>query len=280
MNKKKISILFALLFLGFLGVMNYPFIAQLLNDHDQSEVAMGYEQKVTDLTAPERAQLRAEAEAYNQNLAAAVSSNLLMPFEDRQTKDEWYQTLLNIDGSGIMAAVEIPKIDIRIPIYHGTTDTVLEQGAGHLEGSSLPVGGGSTHTVISAHRGIPDKRFFTDLDQMKVNDLFFIKVLGETLAYRVYEVQTVTPDKVDPLKIIRGKDLATLITCTPYGVNTHRIYVQGYRIPYEEAVDAMNELEDTRGFLEKYWWVILTIILLMWMLFLLHGFNRKSKENI
>lgn len=280
MSKKRISILFALFFLGFLGVMNYPFVAQLLNDYDQSDVALSHEQAEADLTEAERSRMRKEAENYNQTLAETSSSNLLMPFEDAQTKDEWYMSLLNIKGDGIMAAVEIPKIEIRIPIYHGTTEAVLKKGAGHLEGSSLPVGGRNTHTVISAHRGIPDKRFFTDLDQIRENDVFFIRILGDILAYKVYNVETVTPDQVEPLKIIKGRDLATLITCTPYGVNTHRIYVQGYRIPYEEAQDVMNELSDTRGFLEKYWWMILTIILLMWMLFLLYGFNRKQKENV
>lgn len=279
MKKKLLSILFALVFLTFLGIMMYPFAAQLINQIDQTDVTMSHEEAEDHLTEQERADLREEAKAYNKILAERDEISLHMPFEDTATEDETYMKLLNIKGDGIMAAIEIPKIDVKIPIYHGTEEAVLQQGAGHLEGSSLPVGGESTHTVLSAHRGLPNKRFFTDLDQMEEGDIFLIRILGEVIAYQVYDTQVVLPDQIDPLKIREGEDLATLITCTPYGINTHRIYVHGYRIPYEEAQEVMKNLDALKGFWARYWWLVVTVLLLIWMFFLLYWFNKKPKEK-
>lgn len=279
MKKKILSIVFALFFLTFLGIMMYPFASQLINQIDQTDVTLSHEEAEDNLTDEQRAALRAEAESYNAMLAERAELSLNMPFEDAAAEDEVYMGLLNIKGDGIMAAIEIPKIDVRIPIYHGTAEAVLQQGAGHLEGSSLPVGGAGTHTVLSAHRGLPNKRFFTDLDQVGEGDIFLIRILGEVMAYQVDQVQTVLPDEVEPLKIRDGEDLATLITCTPYGINTHRIYVHGYRIPYEEVQEVLNNLDAMKGFWARYWWLVVTIVLLIWMAFLLYWFNKKPKPK-
>lgn len=143
-----------------------------------------------------------------------------------------------------MGYVEIPDIDVNLPIYHGTSEEVLQDGAGHLEASSLPVGGEGTHAVISAHRGLPSAKLFSDLDELETGDVFFIHILNETHAYQVDQIQVVKPDELDSLRVVDGQDLVTLLTCTPYAVNTHRLLVRGVRIPYEEAQKVLEDAED------------------------------------
>ena len=155
--------------------------------------------------------------------------------------DEEYMAALNLAGDGIMGKVEIPKIGITLPIYHTTEEEVLEKAAGHLEGSSLPSGGENTHAVISAHRGLPSAALFTDLDQLEAGDHFLIRVLDETLCYEVDQIETVEPDDTSALAVEEGEDLVTLLTCTTYGVNSHRLLVRGHRVPYEETVVAEEE---------------------------------------
>ena len=155
-----------------------------------------------------------------------------------------YQEILNYTGDGIMGYVEIPDIDVNLPIYHGTSEEVLQDGAGHLEASSLPVGGEGTHAVISAHRGLPSAKLFSDLDELETGDVFFIHILNETHAYQVDQIQVVKPDELDSLRVVDGQDLVTLLTCTPYAVNTHRLLVRGVRIPYEEAKKVLEDAED------------------------------------
>ncbi|MFV0364074.1 MAG: class C sortase [Suipraeoptans sp.] len=278
MKKKILSVIFTILFLFFIGVMDYPFIAMLINQIDQTEVARDYESKVNELSDNEKTKHIQRAIEYNEKLVEDSEYVVTGPFGDESDPSEEYLSVLNIADDGVMASIEIPKIDVYLPIYHGTREEVLQKGVGHLEGTSFPVGGTSTHTVLSAHRGLPTKRFFTDLDQIKEDDIFLIKVLNQVVAYKVYDVEIVLPDELDPLQIQEGRDIATLITCTPYGVNTHRIYVHGYRVPYDEAMKSLSEGE-YKSFLEKYWWIILTIILILWMILLLYLFNRKEKNN-
>lgn len=179
-------------------------------------------------------QMLADARAYNQEMLGNI--DLIDPFSQKeQTVDERYESLLNVDGSGMMGYIRIPKIHLELPIYHGTSESVLQAGAGHFWGTSLPVGGKSTHTVLTGHRGLPTKTLFTNLDKMQKGDVFYIKVLGETFAYEVDQILTVLPENTQALSIVPGQDYATLVTCTPYAVNTHRLLVRGHRIPYEEA---------------------------------------------
>ncbi len=217
----------------------YPVIANYINDKYASEVRTEYEAEVSALDDTALREMRADAEAYNATLAPVQFSK-----EGLTAAETDYQTLLNPSGSGIMGYLEVPKLGINLPIYHGTGETILEEGVGHLIGSSLPVGGESCHAVLTGHSGMAEKRLFSDLDQLAVGDAFYIKVLNETLAYEVTEINTVLPHETELLELVQGEDLCTLVTCTPFGVNTHRLLVRGSRVPYqsaEEIADNANE---------------------------------------
>jgi len=179
-----------------------------------------------------------EARAYNRILASSTRLKNAPAFAngDPITKDS-YDRILNINGDGMIGYIIIPKINIKDRIYHGTDESVLQVGIGHLRNTSLPVGGDTTHAVLSGHRGLPSADLFTDLDQLTIGDVFYIKVLDKTLCYSVDQVLTVLPDQTDELQIQKGKDYVTLITCTPYGVNSHRLLVRGVRVPFDEKTD-------------------------------------------
>jgi len=214
---------------GFLLVL-YPVFGNLWNAYRQQRLSNTYEAEVENLTQDEYADEWAAAEAYN-----AANSPIWVPdaFSDEEVEaDEEYESLLNVAGDGIMGYLEIPKIDIKIAIYHGTSDEVLTKGAGHLHGSSLPVGGEGTHAVIAAHRGLPSAPLFTDLDLLEIGDQFYLYVLDEVLAYEVDQILIVEPDETESLVQMPGEDYVTLVTCTPYGVNTQRLLVRGHRVEY------------------------------------------------
>lgn len=287
MKKKKffVSLISTLLFLIFLSIMDYPFLARMFNERNQGAVVVDYEETLGKRSDPEKERMLEEARKYNSSLASGLGNALeetLKKNPEEQQADQIYQGLLSDQADGVIGRIEIPKLAVNLLIYHGTEEEVLQKGAGHLQGSSLPVGGESTHSCISAHRGLVDKKMFTDLDQMEVGDLFLIHVLGETLAYRVREIQTVLPDDVEDLAIQRGKDLVTLITCTPYGINTHRIYVHGERIPYTEEVEAeVNaEQEESKSWWESWWenwwWAVFSLLLLILLIALLWRYNRRA----
>lgn len=278
LGKKGYSVLFAVLFLLLLGIMDYPFVSRLVNERNVDGVVYGYRENISD-QEKNLEKWKAEADRYNQSLAAGEGGAIKDAFTNtKEEADETYDHLLNIDGTGVMGIVRIPKIGVELPIYHGTSEEALQKGAGHLKGSSLPVGGENTHVCLSAHRGLPNKRMFTRLDEMEEGDLFFLESLGETLAYKVTDIRTVKPDEVQYLEIQKGKDLVTLITCTPYGLNTHRLYVTGERTPYTEATEAQAQAQG-QGWLREWWWVLLNILLLCIMLMLLYRFNRKQNAK-
>lgn len=181
------------------------------------------------------------ANAYNHTIIPGASEAYSQ--DGLQAASEDYDSQLNIAGNGIMGYVEIPKISVNLPIYHGTENDSLERGIGHLLGSSLPVGGESTHTILSGHSGMASQKMFTDLGQLTTGDVFYLHVLNETLAYQVTEINTVLPHDTSLLGIVPGEDLCTLVTCTPYGINSHRLLVQGSRIPYEEAEQMVQEIQ-------------------------------------
>ncbi len=193
----------------------------------------------SDTESDQTAEMWKAAEEYNKQIKQESVPDAFS-VRDGQT-DATYESLLNLNGDGMMGYVEVPVIGQSIPIYHYTTEDSLEKGAGHLFGSSLPVGGESTHCIISAHRGLPSAKLFTDLNLVETGDVFYLHVLGQTLAYEADLIQTVLPEETSSLAITEGEDYVTLITCTPYAVNTHRILVRGHRIPYEEA----KEIEKT-----------------------------------
>ena len=233
MKKKVITICAAVLFLMALGLTLYPLVSNYVNQKYASEIQTAYQKLIqqTDDSVLQEAKQRAIA----YNLAITPGTADAYSEEALVSAAEDYDSQLDIAGNGIMGYVEIPKIQVNLPIYHGTDAEVLDRGVGHLLGSSLPVGGENTHTILSGHSGMASQKMFTDLEQLTQGDVFYLNVLNETLAYQVTEINTVLPYETDLLGIVPGEDLCTLVTCTPYGVNTHRLLVRGSRIPYEEA---------------------------------------------
>lgn len=225
-KKLKIStIIVTLVFFTGLSLLLYPTVSDLWNSHHQTQAIAAYTENVSELDDAAYDEVLAEAHAYNEKL-------FLNPdrFHMSDADKEEYENTLNVSGTGVMGSIEIPSIDVNLPIYHGTDSTVLQVAVGHIEGTSLPVGGSSTHCVISAHRGLPSAKLFTNLDQVKEGDVFYLKVLDEVLTYEVDQIRIVLPEEADDIDIIEGEDLCTLVTCTPYGINTHRLLVRGHRI--------------------------------------------------
>jgi len=250
MKKKSSKIVIILIFLAGLSLLLYPLVANQWNNHRQKQLISNYESVISDKEAAGNIDYAAEmkkAEAYNDALLPSILPDSFAVADASTETDSSYEDSLNIAGDGMMGIVEIPKIAIKLPIYHGTGDEVLQKAAGHLEGSSLPIGGESTHAVISAHRGLPSASLFTDLDQLEIGDHFLIHVLDETLCYEVDQILVVDPEDTSALAVEDGEDLVTLLTCTPYGVNTQRLMVRGHRVPYEEQAVA-DEQTPLSGF--------------------------------
>lgn len=224
----------AVLFLLALGLTLYPIISNNYNARHQSQIQTAYEEVIQQANTEELKQIHQRAVAYNQALVPGTAGEGFTQGAI-QSASENYVNQLDLSGSGIMGYVEIPRISVNLPIYHGSDAETLERGTGHLLGSSLPVGGESTHAVITGHSGMASQKMFTDLEQLEAGDVFYLRVLDEVLAYQVEAVNKVLPHDTSLLGIIPGEDLCTLVTCYPTGVNTHRLLVRGTRIPYEEV---------------------------------------------
>ena len=280
MKKKSSKIVIILIFLAGLSLLLYPFVANQWNNHRQKQLIGNYESVISDKEAAGNIDYAAEmkkAEAYNDALLPSILPDSFAVADASTETDSSYEDSLNIAGDGMMGIVEIPKIAIKLPIYHGTGDEVLQKAAGHLEGSSLPIGGESTHAVISAHRGLPSASLFTDLDQLEIGDHFLIHVLDETLCYEVDQILVVDPEDTSALAVEDGEDLVTLLTCTPYGVNTQRLMVRGHRVPYEEQAVA-DEQTPLSGFslhTNYLLWVVVGIVITG--VFILILFLREKK---
>lgn len=235
--KKKLRYIFAfLIIVGGVAGLLYPTVSNYLNEKNNSRVVKSYDATVAQLDESQRQQRLEDAKAYN--LALLAQNGYETPRKDEAghyISSAGYKDILNPSGDGVMGYLFLPKLNETVPIYHGTSEAALQTGVGHIEHTSLPVGGESTHAALSGHRGLPSKQLFTDLDQLAVGDVFYIKVLGETLAYQVDQIITVLPHQMQALAISPGEDYVTLVTCTPYMVNTHRLLVRGTRIPYQEA---------------------------------------------
>ena len=238
MKKKQSMIFVIIIFLAGLSLLLYPLVANEWNNYRQKRLISNYEEAVTQ--AGESIDYEAEwkkAHDYNEALLPSILPDSFAVAAASEEEDEVYMSCLNLAGNGLMGYVEIPKIDIKLPVFHGTDEKVLEQAAGHLEGSSLPVGGANTHAVISAHRGLPSASLFTDLDRLEEGDHFLLYILDDILCYEVDRVSVVEPEETEGLSVVDGEDLVTLLTCTPYGVNSHRLLVRGHRVDYvPEAV--------------------------------------------
>ena len=285
-NKKrkmtiKDIILFLVLVVAF-AVLLYPTVSSYVNEKNGSKVVSNYDAESVRLSNAEKEKMLEDARAYNKEMLSNI--DLIDPFSQGETNiDERYENLLNMDGSGMMGYIRIPKIKVEIPIYHGTSESVLQAGVGHFWGTSLPVGGESTHTVLTGHRGLPTKTLFTNMDKLVEGDVFYIKVLDETLAYKVDQILTVLPEETEALSIVPGKDYATLVTCTPYAINTHRLLVRGHRILYEEAVKIEKNTSTgiELSFTTKVLIVTLGIIfigLIIAMLYSLYDKRRRKKK--
>lgn len=234
-----------LAFLLALGITIYPPISTAYNQKYQSQIHTQYQQQIEAADDTEiRAMLEAAA-TYNEALVPGVQNGQGFTNDALQVASADYVNQLNPVDSGIMGYVEVPSLNVTLPIYHGTEDATLEIGAGHLLGSSLPVGGESTHSIITGHSGMASQKMFSDLDQLEAGDVFYLDVLGETLAYQVDQIKTVLPYETSDLEIIPGEDYCTLVTCTPFGVNSHRLLVRGTRIPYAETVTYEEEVQQT-----------------------------------
>lgn len=245
MKRKIVNILFGLLFLIGFGILAYPTIANQWNTYRQSRLISDYDQAVSQMDEEDFDKAWEEARAYNATFERnSIMSDVFGIDEADDIKGTEYWKVLNVGGDGIMGYITIPKINIKLAIYHGTDTDVLQTGVGHLNGTKLPVGGEGNHTVLSAHRGLPSAKLFTDIDQLKEKDRFYLHILNEDMAYEVDQIlPMVDKDDYDALqealKVEEGQDYVTLFTCTPYGVNSHRLLVRGHRVPYD------GELETT-----------------------------------
>ena len=273
-NKFTVMLLVAVLLAG-LSLLLYPLVSNYWNSIHQSQAIAAYMDDVSELDDSAYVALWEEAQDYNTSLLD--DENRFFPDEEEQQQ---YEHLLSISNDGIMGYIEIPSIDVTLPIYHGTSEEVLQVAIGHIEGSSLPIGGPSTHCVISGHRGLPSSRLFTDIDQLSEGDLFTLLVLDETLTYEVDQIRIVEPDDTSLLEIEEGEDLCTLVTCTPYGVNSHRLLVRGHRVENQEAAGILRITADALMIDSRFVAPVLAVpILLVVVLFMvLRPLKRKKRR--
>lgn len=273
MRNKLTTILLVLAFFAGLSLLLYPTVSDYWNSLHASQAVADYAENVRNL----------EAEKYEQVLQGARNYNQMLPYKHTtfalsEEDKAAYDTLLDISGTGVMGYIEIPTINISLPVYHGTEDAVLQIAVGHLEWSSLPVGGEDTHCVLSGHRGLPSAKLFTNLDKLVVGDKFVMRVLDEVLTYEVDQILIVDPTDVSTLIIEAGKDLCTLVTCTPYGINSHRLLVRGHRIENQEEAQAIRVTSDAIQIepLIVAPAVALPMLLVLLMILLVSGGKTKS----
>lgn len=281
MKNWRSKIIIAVLFTAGLSLLLYPLVSNQWNNRRQKKLITEYEEVVAEAGAAiDYSGELTRAATYNAELSPKILPDSFAVASNLVSEDREYLSCLNLAGNGMMGIVEIPKIAVRLPIYHTTSEEVLQAAAGHLEGSSLPVGGEGTHAVISAHRGLPSATLFTDLNLLEEGDYFLLDILDEVLCYRVDMISVVEPDDTQALSIVPGKDLVTLMTCTPYGVNSHRLLVRGSRVPYEEGL--VEEVPAAGPFLGKslrtnyLLWVI--VGLAVTGVFILVMFYRERKK--
>lgn len=234
--KRKLAIFgIILIFVAGIGVMSYPLVSSVINNIESRNHVEEYTKTTKQMSSEETLEMFKRAEEYNHSL----TNNVIItdPFDEKAYKKIGanYEKALNVDGNGLIGYIDIPKINVYLPIYHGTTDKILAKGAGHLQNTSLPVGGESTHSVISAHTAYPGETFFDYLTDMQEGDEFYVHVLDRVLKYEVDSIKVVLPEKTDDLRVIRGEDHVTLLTCTPYSINTHRLLVRGKRVAYDDS---------------------------------------------
>lgn len=288
MKRKITTFIFGLLFLAGFGILIYPTVSNQWNTYRQQQLISTYDKAVSKLEPEDFDAAWEAAETFNNSFD---HNNIFGDVFSTQSKlndikDTEYWKVLNIEGNGIMGYLSIPKINVKLSIYHGTSDEVLQTGVGHLNGTKLPIGGESTHSVLSAHRGLPSAKLFTDIDQMKKGDRFYLHILDENLAYEVDQILPMV-DKDDhetlekALQIESGQDYVTLFTCTPYGVNTHRLLVRGHRVPYEGEEIASTPVDTMVQAIQNYYMLFLLLGLAVTALVIVlmkHLFKPRKKQ--
>ena len=264
--------------LFFIGVLLYPTISDYLSRIHSSQVIQSYEKSVIGLDQETKDTMLKDAQTYNSSLIG--KEELYDPFMSIEKVDKYYMSLLNSNGDGVMGYIQIPRIDVKLPIYHTTSEKVLQKGVGHLQGTSLPIGGKSTHAALSGHRGLPSSNLFTDLDLLEIGDIFYMEVLGNTSAYKIDQIKIVLPTETKDLEIVDGKDYVTLITCTPYSVNTHRLLVRGIRIDYQKAIEEQANEVDNGIHVPFEIQILLSGFTVLMLIFLLLKVRRKNHEVV
>ena len=272
MRKHLSTIILVFILLIGLSLLLYPTVSDYWNSFHQTRAIATYAENVAKLDNNQYDHLWEEARAYNE--ALPFRSN---PYYLSEEQKAQYESLLDVSGLGVMGYIEIPEIDVSLPIYHGTEESVLQIAVGHLEWSSLPVGGESTHCVFSGHRGLPSAKLFTNLDKLREGDTFLLRVLDEVLTYEVDQILIVEPQEIDALKIVEGKDYCTLVTCTPYGINTHRLLVRGHRIDNIEQAKTIRVTADAIQIEPMLVAPIVAIPMLLILLILLLLPRRRKK---
>lgn len=275
-NNNWTTVFLVLLLLAGVSLLLYPSLSDYWNSMHQTRAIASYAETVSQLDTAQYDEMWKAAQDYNRSLAQRETTFALT---DEQKAA--YESLLDVSGLGVMGYIEIPEIDCSLPIYHGTEESVLQVAVGHLEWSSLPVGGEGTHCVLSGHRGLPSAKLFTNLDKLAVGDTFLLRVLDEVLTYEVDQILIVEPEQVDALGIVPGEDYCTLVTCTPYGINTHRLLVRGHRVENTPEAARMHVTADATQFDPLLVAPVLAIpvLLLLLMILLVPKRRRKSRED-
>jgi len=281
MKRKAINIIIIVLALIGVMLLVYPYVSFRLTERDQTYVVQQYDDSLAKMTEQQMQEEWERAQAYNESL---VTSVLYDPFASGQEDmDAEYLSLLDIAGNGVMCHIEIPKIKVDLPVFHGVSLSTLEKGVGHLEGSSLPVGGEGTHAVMTAHTGLNSSKLFTDLVELEIGDEFYIHTLDQILAYRVDNILTVEPEDVGALSMVEGKDYVTLVTCTPYGINSHRLLVRGVRVDYtpEEIKQAIADTDTvlSNETIMLYAGIVLLILLIIIILIVTRIKKRRGTKT-
>ena len=243
-NSEKLLLIISIIFIILgVGIFLYPSISNYLAEKNHINIIRNYDDLIVKIDEEKINEEKEKAKIYNENLSGdpvhdpfVIGSGYALP--------ENYKEVLNVGDDGVMGYVEIPKISVYLPIYHGTSDDVLEKGVGHIQNTSVPIGGKSAHSVLTGHTGLPNAELFTRLDELGIGDIFYIHVLDDVLTYKVFETKVILPDKIDELQILNGKDYITLVTCTPYGVNSHRLLVKAERVEYEEYSVTKSTTDD------------------------------------
>ncbi len=290
MKRKLINLLFGLIFLIGLGIFAYPAVSDQWNAYRQSKLISTYEEVVAQLEPEDYSREWERAHTFNDARSQNDFTYDAFGSEDQAIEDTEYWKVLNAGGNGVMGYLSIPKIDVRLSIYHGTADDILQTGIGHVSGTKLPIGGQGTHCVLAAHRGLPSAKLFTDLDRMEPGDQFYIHILDQVLAYQVDQIlPMIDKDDLDALtgamQVVPGEDYVTLLTCTPYGVNSHRLLVRGSRTVYsgeeepEEKTPVGNMVESIQSYYMLYLVLILAMIALMGVFFMAGKGARRKKDS-